>query len=260
MLGSEYWMFLALTLVGMVISSLVPVLIVGPMVCGIYLCYLQRMRGKSADFETLFRGFDYFLESLLATLLVAVASVVLIAPGAIVLVITLVGASLAGEQAGVLVTVLSIVGVSAALVLWSFVVSALFLFVYPLIVDKNLTAVPAVLTSCRAVWANLGGVLLAMILFAVIACAGVLACGIGTVFVVPVIYGAKALLYRQIFPERPPVAELGASRQRGTTTITRWLPRDHLSGSAISQPITRWHKSSSFVLRDRRGNLLRVLK
>ncbi len=80
-----------------------------------------------------------------------------------------------------------------------------FLFVYPLIVDKRLTAVPAISTSCRAVWANLGGIVLTMFLYGIIACASVLACGIGTIFVTPVMFGALAILYRQIFPERPPL-------------------------------------------------------
>ncbi len=75
LMGDDYWMFLAITFVGMVIGSVVPVVIYGPMVCGIYLCYLQRMRGKKASFETLFQGFDFFVESLIATLLVAAGDV-----------------------------------------------------------------------------------------------------------------------------------------------------------------------------------------
>jgi len=90
------------------------------------------------------------------------------------------------------------------LILVGVVISSLFLFVYPLIVDKQYTAVPAITASCRAVWAHLGGILLLMVLYGVIGCAAVLACGIGTIFVTPVLFGALAILYRQIFPERPP--------------------------------------------------------
>jgi hypothetical protein len=203
-MGDEYWMFLAITFVGMVIGSVVPLVIYGPMACGIYLCYLQRMRGKRASFDTLFQGFDYFVESLIATLLVALASLVLIAPVALLFVVVGVAAAMAGEHAGPTVLVIVLV-LAPFLALLGLVVSSLFIFVYPLIVDKQLTAVPAISTSCRAVWSNLGGIILTMILYGILACASMLACGIGTIFFTPVMYGALAILYRQIFPDRPPL-------------------------------------------------------
>ena len=203
LMGDEYWTFLAITFVGMVIGSVVPLVIYGPMACGIYMCYLQRMRGKKASFDTLFQGFDFFVESLIATLLVALASLVLMAPVAVLFVVVVVGAAMAGDHA--VPVVLAIVFVFVPfLILVCLVVSSLFLFVYPLIVDKRLTAVPAITTSCSAVWANLGGIVLAMILYGIIAGASVMACGIGTIFVAPVMFGALTILYRQIFPERPP--------------------------------------------------------
>lgn len=206
LMGDEYWMFLAITFVGMVIGSVVPLVIYGPMACGIYLCYLQRMRGKKASFDTLFQGFDYFVESLIATLLVALAWLVLIAPVALLFVVIVVAAAMAGEHGGVTVFVIGIgIVLVPILALLSLVVSSLFIFVYPLIVDKQLTAVPAISTSCRAVWSNLGGIILTMFLYGIIAFAAVLACGIGTILFTPVMFGALAILYRQIFPERPPL-------------------------------------------------------
>ncbi len=170
LMGDEYWMFLGITFVGMVIGSVVPLVIYGPMACGIYMCYLQRMRGKKANFETLFQGFDYFVESLIATLLVALATIVLIAPCVLLFIVAIVGAAVAGQNAGP--AALAVVAIFVPiLILVSLVVSSLFLFVYPLIVDKQFTAVPAITTSCRAVWANLGGILLLMLLYGVIACA-----------------------------------------------------------------------------------------
>lgn len=202
LMGDDYWLFLGITFVGMVIGSVVPLVIYGPMACGIYMCYLQRMHGKKANFETLFQGFDYFVESLIATLLVALATIVLIAPCVLLFIVAIVGAAVAGQNAGP--AALAVVAIFVPiLILVSLVVSSLFLFVYPLIVDKQFTAVPAITTSCRAVWANLGGILLLLLLYGVIACASALAC-IGTIFFTPVMFGALAILYRQIFPERPP--------------------------------------------------------
>jgi uncharacterized membrane protein len=202
LLGKDYWLLLAISLVGLVISSAVPLLLVGPMMCGIYLCFLQKMRGKRPEFELLFRGFDVFLEGLIATVLVAVATAILVSPAVVLFVMVMVGAAVSGgEDLGPFVAILAVAG-ACLLAAWCFVVSTLFVFVYPLIIDKQMTAVPAVVTSCRAAWANLGGLVLAMILFALVSLAGVLACGIGTVFVLPVLFAAKAILYRQIFPER----------------------------------------------------------
>lgn len=206
LMGREYWLFLALTLVGMLIGSVVPLVLYGPMMCGVYLCYLQRMRGKRADFETLFKGFDYFVESLIATILVWLATMVLLVPFAVLMVIVMVGAAVAGEEAGPVVLLAVFAVLVPVFVLITMIVSSLFLFVYPLIVDKQYTAMPAIAASCRAVWANLGGMLLLMIVYGVIAVIAVLPCGIGSIFFTPILFGALTVLYRQIFPEHPPLA------------------------------------------------------
>jgi len=206
LMGGEYWLFLALTLVGMLIGSVVPLVLYGPMMCGVYLCYLQRMRGKRADFETLFKGFDYFVESLIATILVWLATMVLLVPFVVLMVIVMVGAAVAGEEVGPIVLLVVFAVLVPVFVLITMIVSSLFLFVYPLIVDKQYTAMPAIAASCRAVWANLGGMLLLMIVYGVIAVIAVLPCGIGSIFFTPMLFGALTVLYRQIFPEHPPLA------------------------------------------------------
>jgi hypothetical protein len=218
LMGNDYWMFLAITFVGMVIGSVVPLVIYGPMACGIYMCYFQRMRGKKADFETLFKGFDHFVESLIATLLVALATMILIVPCVLLFIVALVGMAVAGHQHAGLAVVAVVAIFVPILILVSLVVSSLFLFVYPLIVDRQYTAVPAITTSCQAVWANLGGILLMLLLYGVIACASALACGIGTIFFTPVLFGALATLYRQIFPELPPYSGEVNSAACGSAT------------------------------------------
>ena len=68
LLGDAYWLFVGITFVGIVLASLVPIgILTGPLYCGIFLCWLRRMRGKSVTFEMLFRGFDYFVESLFSS-------------------------------------------------------------------------------------------------------------------------------------------------------------------------------------------------
>jgi uncharacterized membrane protein len=206
LMGSDYWMFLALTFVGMIIGSIVPLVVYGPMVCGIYLCYLRRMQGKKADFETLFQGFDYFVESLIATLLISLVTIVVIVPCGLVFMALLIGAAVSGSDAhGVTLAVLLLL--LPLMILVSLVMTSLFLFVYPLIVDRGYAAVPAIKASCRAVWANLGGIVLLMVVYGVLSMVAALACGIGTLFFTPVLFGALTIVYRQIFPpQRPPLA------------------------------------------------------
>ncbi len=69
-LREQYWLFLGVTAVGVLLGSFVPFgIIMGAMMCGVYLCYLQMWRGAQVRFETLFRGFDYFTDSLIASLI-----------------------------------------------------------------------------------------------------------------------------------------------------------------------------------------------
>ncbi len=70
MLGDQYWLFVGICLVGIIIGSVVPMgIILGPMMCGIYLCFRYRMNGIQVRFETLFKGFDVFMNALLANLI-----------------------------------------------------------------------------------------------------------------------------------------------------------------------------------------------
>ena len=57
--GDQYWLFVGICFVGVLIGSLAPLgILLGPMMCGIYLCYFGRERGYRATFELLFKGFD----------------------------------------------------------------------------------------------------------------------------------------------------------------------------------------------------------
>ena len=102
LLGDQYWLFVGICAVGMLIGSLVPMaILLGPMMCGIYLCYLCRMRGQRANFEMLFRGFDYFLESLIASLIIAGIMLAVMIPVYILFIVGFVAMAVsAGPQPG----------------------------------------------------------------------------------------------------------------------------------------------------------------
>src|SRR3990172_4452260 len=70
LIKDQYWLFVGMSVVGLLIGSVVPFgILLGPMMCGIYLSLFQRRRGGPVEFGNLFKGFDYFGESIVATLL-----------------------------------------------------------------------------------------------------------------------------------------------------------------------------------------------
>jgi uncharacterized membrane protein len=70
LISGEYWLFLGITLVGIVVSSLVPFsILLGPMMVGMFLCFAQRQQTGRTEFATLFKGFDQFVDALVATLI-----------------------------------------------------------------------------------------------------------------------------------------------------------------------------------------------
>src|SRR6267143_5551845 len=90
LIRSQYWLFLGITLVGVIIGSIVPFgILMGPMMCGIYLALFKTRRGQAVEFNELFKGFDYFGDSLIATLLHLVPVLVIFVPSYIVFYIAL---------------------------------------------------------------------------------------------------------------------------------------------------------------------------
>src|SRR5881296_1606494 len=93
MIKGQYWLILGITVVGVLIAGLVPLgILIGPMMCGIYLVLLERIQGRTVKFGFLFKGFDYFVDSLIATLLLFGATIILLVPvfGSAILVVLLV--------------------------------------------------------------------------------------------------------------------------------------------------------------------------
>jgi uncharacterized membrane protein len=207
----DYWLFLGITAVGTLIASAVPLgILAGPMMCGIYYCLLRRARGRDVKFEMLFRGFDQFVPSLIATLIMMVPLLLVIVPSyAIVIGVIFAnmpapapGAAPPPSAAG---TILAAYGVFFAVVLAvSVAVSVVFFFTYPLIMDRKLSGVEAIKTSFRAVSANLGGVIGLVLLNMLLTLVGYAACCVGLFFVLPVHFAANAVAYREVFGEDAP--------------------------------------------------------
>ena len=174
------------------------------MMCGIYFCLLRQHRGQPIKFEMLFRGFDYFLQSFIATLFMIIPMLVIFVPAYIIFIAFVVASAPppgGPPNPNAAWTMLGGMGLFYLIVfLVSIAVAVLFFFVFPLIADRKLKGVDAVRTSIKAVSANLGGVIGLVLLTQLMSLVGSLACCVGAFFVMPIHFAAVAVAYRKVFP------------------------------------------------------------
>jgi len=202
----NYWLIFAITLVGLLIASIVPfAILLGPMNCGIYYCVLRQLRCEEIKFGHLFRGFDYFGPAIVATLVIILPIIVF----SIINWITMFGYIIAASEAINRGNTEAIIGLYAIVfgeaLVFAIVIAVLhtlLIFAYPLIVDFQLSGIEAFKTSARAVWANLSGVAGLILWQILLGFAGMLVCGVGIYFVLPVMYAGVAVAYCKVFPRQ----------------------------------------------------------
>src|SRR6266851_3319633 len=164
LIKDQYWLFLGISVVGMLLASAFAIVLMGPMMCGIFLCIFQQMRGERVSFDGLFKGFDFFAQSVIATLIQMIPAVIIIIPVYLIMVLGMFASISAagrrgGENAAVASFFVVMIVVFVVIMLLSIVLGVFFMFTFPLIVDRKLSGVDAVKTSVKAAMANFGGVL-----------------------------------------------------------------------------------------------------
>lgn len=206
LIKDQYWLFLGITLVAMLVGGAVPVVLIGPMMVGLYMCLFAKMRGEPVEFGMLFKGFDYFTQGLVAAAIQTLPVILIMAVGVVIFaVLVMFGASAGGGDA--LPFVFSIGGAVFGLVasIASLIIHTFFLFAYPLIADRNLSGLEAIKLSYRAAMQNLGGIIGLILLITGLSILGVLACYVGAFLVMPISFAAYAVAYRKVFPETGPL-------------------------------------------------------
>lgn len=211
----RYWLFVGMAAVGMLISSAVPMgILMGPMMCGLNLAFFKQRRGEPVEFADLFKGFDYFGPSLIASLLYIVPIMAVVIPAYIIFYLGMI-LSMAAQTAsdepspfaalGFLVMFMIFIVVILVAVL---LISVGFTFSYALIVERKLQGFDAVKLSFRAAMANFWRLCGMMILTGLLGFAGVLLCYVGVFLVLPISYAAIDAAYEQVFglhnPNEPP--------------------------------------------------------
>lgn len=219
----QYWLFVGMTFVAFFIGSAVPLgILMGPMMCGVYLTCFARRRREPVEFGLLFKGFDFFGPSVVATLLHAVPIIAILLPTYVLFYASFVLALVAQGDNPDPLPLLAVLGTFSLIVLvvvvLIIIVSIGFTFAYPLIVDRRLAGWDAVKLSFKAAMANFWRLLAMGLLTGVMAMVGMAFCYVGMFLVFPISYGAIAAAYEQVFglahaseasnlPPPPPIFE-----------------------------------------------------
>ncbi len=203
LIKDQYWLVFAVVLVGMLIGGAVPIFLIGPMICGIYLCMFEKIEGRPVAFETLFKGFEYFMPSLIVAIVIVVPVIILI----FTVYLPMIGMAVAGQKMKESELVPFFIGIMVfelvvAVIMVCF--HTLLMFAFPLVVDRKLSGWQAMKVSAKAVWHNLSGVAGLFGVGFVVALAGYLALCVGMYLVLPLIFMSNAVAFRKIFPRLDP--------------------------------------------------------
>jgi uncharacterized membrane protein len=199
----DYWLLMAIFIVGALVGAISLYILIGAMVCGIMYCYLRRIDGLPVTFDDLWRGFKFFWPSLPVTILVFVPAVL----WAVVLVSTIylpiimsamMGERLANDE--LMATLGGALAVDLVVALIMVCFHTLLTFSFPLVVDRGLTGLKPAVVSAKAVLKNLKGIGGLIGVNFVLAVAGELACGIGIYFAIPLVMATSLVAYRKVFP------------------------------------------------------------
>ena len=156
--------YVLLALIFLVLSSAVPVILQGPMIAGLHIFTMKKLMGRRAEFADLFTGFNYFVPTLVASIVIGLF-----------------------VFAGTLLCVIP-----------GLVVAAMYKFTYLFIVDKRMDFWPAMQASHAVVKRDYAGFTLFLILMALVNVLGALCCIVGLLVSVPVTFAAITVAYKEI--------------------------------------------------------------
>jgi uncharacterized membrane protein len=156
------YMLLALVLTAL--NAMVPIIISGPLIAGFHIFCIKKMLGRRADFADLFTGFNFFVPTLVASLIIAlfvsIGTMLCIIPGLIV--------------------------------------AAMYKFTYLFIVDKRMDFWQAMQASHAVVKNDYFGFTMFMLLIILVDILGVICLVIGVFVAIPVTLAAITVAYREI--------------------------------------------------------------
>lgn len=202
-LRGSYWQFVgvgALVLVGMY----VPLgLVLGPLLVGTHLCFLDKERHGALRVGRVFDGFQSFLQAWIVVLLHIALNLIIFVPlYALFIGVLVFTASRDSEAAHGIFWILYAVLMSIGLPL-SIAAYVPFSFAPHLIAERGLSGLEAVKVSARAARVNFGGMFALWLLIFGLCCVASLLCLVPVFLVFPLCLAALVEAYRKMFGEAP---------------------------------------------------------
>jgi uncharacterized membrane protein len=165
--------FVALALVTMLLSALVPFIIQGPLFAGFHIFCMKKTLGRRAEFADLFTGFNFFIPALLASLVISIF-----------------------VSAGTMLCIIP--GIFLA---------AMYAFSFLFIVDKRMDFWPAMQASHAVVKNDYFGFFMFVVVLSLINLLGLLCCLVGVLVTVPLSLAAVTVAYKEIVGYEPRTVE-----------------------------------------------------
>jgi uncharacterized membrane protein len=205
LIKDRYWLMLGMCIIAGMIAGAVPFgILLGPMMCGLFMTFFAMRRGRPIEFGMLFKGFEHFGQSVIATLFHVVPITVIVIGAYVIFYAFFLFAVLAqgggDPNPGAMLAVMGLYGLFWIVMIGVIMFLSIgFMFVYPLIVDRGLLGIDAIKLSFRAAFANFWGLLGLIVLNFLLSLVGLLMCLVGVYFVLPISYSAIAIAYEQVF-------------------------------------------------------------
>lgn len=205
LIKDDYWLMFAISIVGAMIGGISMYVLIGSMICGIFICYLKKIDGGKVVFDDLWKGFGFFWPSLLLTIVIVVPMVIWMVIMFATLYLPIITAAVMGNKAdGGAIMATFAVGfvIDIILAIVMICIHSLMIFAFPLLVDRQLSSWEAMKLSARAALKNIGGIGGMIVVNFGLALAGELAFCVGLYLVIPIITAANLVAYRKVFPRQ----------------------------------------------------------
>ncbi len=209
LIKDQYWLFFGLTIVAMLIGGAVPIVLMGPMMVGLFLCLIEQKRGQPFEFGLLFKGFDYFVPGLIVTAIKVIPVIILVVPFYFIMFGMMMTTMPRGEPSPDEMSrfMVSFFGVEiifvAIIMIATICIEIFFMFGYPLVADRKMSGLDAVKLSVKAGKANFGGVLGLLFLNGLITFVGIMLCILPGYLYLPVAFASQLIAFRRVFPAVP---------------------------------------------------------
>lgn len=185
------------------------IFLTGPLMGGLFLIYLARLRGRPATVGMLFDGFStHYWDLVLAYLIPVLLSVAIVAAVALVVVpagMLVVHADLS-NQAPVLFGILVALAVLVGLIVWVAMIYCYICWKFTiwLTADKKLPFWSAMELSRKVVHRHWWWIFFVQVLSALVTMAGTLLCLVGLIYAAPLAIAVQAYLYEDLFGDLAP--------------------------------------------------------